>query len=124
MATPLATTADVEARLGRALDPDEVPEAEAALKAASAKVRFYGLPWPDPATAPDIAIVTALDVVERKMRNPEGFRSEMEGGYQYARPASDPTGTELKTSEIKMLQAAAGLSGIYSVPIASLGGDL
>lgn len=124
MATPLADVTALTARLGRALDSEETAMAEAVLKAASAKVRHYGLPWPDPTTAPDVAVETVLDVAERKMRNPEGFRSEMEGGYQYARPASEPAGTELSRSEVRMIRSAAGVSGLFSVPISSVGGDL
>lgn len=123
MATPLADVASLEARLGRALDSEETALAEAALKAASAKVRHYGLPWPDPSTAPDVAVETVLDVAERKVRNPEGFRQEMEGGYQYLRPAGEPAALSLSPAEIRMVRAAAGIRGVFSVPISSFGGE-
>lgn len=124
MATPLADVTALEARLGRTLDAAEIPMAEAALSDASALVRAYGLPWPDPDSAPDSAVAVTIAAAERKMRNPEGFRSEMEGGYQYQLPASTPTGVDLKPSEIRLLQAVSGMSGLTSVPIESLGGPL
>lgn len=124
MTTPLAEVPALEARLGRTLDPDEVDMATAALATASAKVRHYGLPWPDPATAPDVAVEVTLDAAERKMRNPEGLRSEMDGSYQLTRPASTPTGVTLTTAEVRMIRAAAGVRGIFSVPVKSLGGEL
>lgn len=123
MTTPLAEVPALEARLGRTLDPDEVDMATAALATASAKVRHYGLPWPDPSTAPDVAVETVLDVAERKVRNPEGFRQEMEGGYQYLRPAGEPAALSLSPAEIRMVRAAAGIRGVFSVPISSFGGE-
>ncbi|MFJ9408575.1 hypothetical protein [Streptomyces sp. NPDC101393] len=122
MATPLADVASLEARLGRTLEGPEIPMAEAALDDASAMVRAYGLPWPDPATAPATAISVTLAAAERKLRNPEGYRQEMEGGYQYAFAASMPTGVDLKPSEIRLLQAVAGVSGLFSVQFESFGG--
>jgi len=124
MPEPLATVEELEARLGRTLDPDEVPMAEAAISDASAMVRAYGLPWPDPETAPDVVRSIVLAASERKMRNPEGLRQEMEGGYQYTRSASTPVGVALTPAEIALLQGVAGIGGIYSVPVESLGGTL
>jgi hypothetical protein len=120
--TALATVSQLEARLGRVLDGTDLTMAEAALDDASTMVRAYGLPWPDPVTAPGTAVSVTLAAAERRMRNPEGFRQEMEGGYQYAYAASMPTGVELKPSEIKLLQATSGVSGLFGVPIESFGG--
>lgn len=124
MAEPLATVQELEVRLGEPLTGGQLAMAEAALNDASAVVRAYGLPWPDPSTAPDIARSITLSAAERRMRNPEGYRSEIEGSYQYHRPASAPLGVELTKGEIRMLAAAGGLGGVYSVPIASPGGTL
>lgn len=123
MATPLADVPELEARLGRSLVDEERTTAEAVLNDASAVVRAYGLPWPDPATAPDIAVTVCLAAAERKMRNPEGIRQEMEGGYQYTL-ASGPSGVELTAAEIRMLQYNIGARGVFSVPVESLGGTL
>ena len=124
MAEPLATVQELEVRLGEPLTGEQLAMAEAALNDASAVVRAYGLPWPDPSTAPDIARSITLSAAERRMRNPEGYRSEIEGSYQYHRPAAAPLGVELTKGEIRMLAAAGGLGGVYSVPIASPGGTL
>lgn len=121
---PLATVDALSMRLGEALTGADETMAEAALTDASALVRHYGLPWPDPATAPTVAVNVTLAAAERRMRNPEGYRSEMLGSYQYQRPASTPTGVALTPEEIRMLQSMAGLSGIHSVPLESLGGVL
>ena len=122
MATPLADVSALEARLGETLTGTERTRAEAALSDASALVRVYGIPWPDPLTAPDVAVSVTLAAAERKVRNPEGFRSEMEGSYQWTRAASTPAGVDLTPGEIRMLSKAAGVSGLYSVPIESIGG--
>ncbi|WP_411140252.1 hypothetical protein [Streptomyces sp. x-80] len=114
---PLATIADLEARLGRPLAADELPFAAAALADASALVRTYGLPWSNPATAPDVAISITLAAAERRVRNPEGYRMEMEGNYQYQLPASAPTGMALTKEEIALLAQLSGRSGIASVAI-------
>ncbi|MBA0054292.1 hypothetical protein E0L36_26605 [Streptomyces sp. AJS327] len=124
MSEPLSTVEALSARLGEALTGADEAMAEAALNDASALVRHYGLPWPDPASAPAVAVSVTLAAAERRMRNPEGFRMEMLGAYQYQRPASTPTGVALTPDEIRMLQSLAGFSGIHSVPLESLGGVL
>lgn len=124
MAVPLADVAALEARLGRELAGAERTTAERALSDASAVVRTFGLPWPDPETAPDIAVSVTLAAAERRVRNPEGYRSEMQGSYQYHRPASAPAGVELTRAEERMISAAAGMGGLFSVPMESPGGVL
>lgn len=114
---PLATIDDLEARLGRSLASDEVPLATAALADASALVRTYGLPWADPATAPDVAVSITLAAAERRVRNPEGYRMEMEGSYQYQLPASAPTGVALTKAEIDLLAQLSGRGGLVSVEV-------
>ncbi|UQI46723.1 phage Gp19/Gp15/Gp42 family protein [Streptomyces sp. HU2014] len=122
--SPLADIAALEARLGWALVGQERAQAEAALADASALVRAYGHPWPDPARAPDVAVSITLAAAERRVRNPEGYRSEMQGSYQYQLPASLPSGVALTDAEIRLLRSLTGASGLYSVPISGLGGPL
>ncbi|WP_405944751.1 hypothetical protein [Streptomyces sp. NBC_00932] len=117
MAVPLATIADLVARLGRPLVGEETALAGAALADASALVRHYGLPWPDPATAPDIAVSITLAATERRVRNPEGYRMEMEGSYSYQLPASAPTGVALSDAEIELLRELSGRGGLASVEV-------
>src|SRR2546427_12311971 len=99
MAESLATIAQLQDRLGYEVNGPRLAQAEAALADASALVRHYGQPWPDPATAPELAVTITLAAAERRVRNPEGFRMEMEGSYQYQLPASLPTGVALTPEE-------------------------
>ncbi|MGW1837078.1 hypothetical protein [Streptomyces sp. NPDC002067] len=122
--TPLADVPALEQRLGRELVGDERSQAQAALADASAAVRAYGDAWPDPQRAPAIAVAVTLAAAERRVRNPEGFRSELLGGYQYQLPASLPVGTGLTDGEARLIRAAVGVSGIFAVPVESLGGPL
>ncbi|ANZ19948.1 hypothetical protein ACH4YO_19235 [Streptomyces noursei] len=121
---PLADTAALEQRLGRELVGEERAQAEAALADASALVRAYGDAWPDPAKAPAVAVAITLAAAERRVRNPEGYRSELQGAYQYQLSASLPVGVGLTDGEARMLRAAVGASGVFAVPVESLGGAL
>lgn len=120
----LATLEELTARLGYVLDDAERLIALTALADASALVRAYGLPWRDPATAPLVAVTVTLAAAERRVRNPEGYRSESQGGYSYQRPASAPTGVALTDAEIRLIRAEAGMNGLYSAPVERHGGTL
>ncbi|MEU7200270.1 hypothetical protein [Streptomyces sp. NPDC045470] len=122
--TPLAEITALEARMGRTLAGEERVLAQAALADASAMVRAFGLPWPDPAKAPDVAVAITLAAAERRTRNPDGYRSEMQGSYQYQLPASTPAGVALTDGEVRLLRSAVGVSGLFSVPMERLGGSL
>ncbi|MBH1936504.1 hypothetical protein I5Q34_19855 [Streptomyces sp. AV19] len=122
--TPLARIEALEARMSRTFTGAERAQAETALADASAVVRAHGLPWPDPAAAPDIAVQVTLAAAERRVRSPEGYRSEMQGSYQYALPASLPVGVGLTAGEIRLVRAAAGVTGVFSAPIQAYGGTL
>lgn len=113
----LATIDQLQERLGYVLVEPELGQAQAALADASAQVRFYGLPWPDPETAPPMAVSITLAAAERRVRNPEGFRMEMEGSYQYQLPASAPTGVALTDEEKAILGELAGKGGLHSVEV-------
>ncbi|MER7984229.1 hypothetical protein ABTY53_01285 [Streptomyces noursei] len=124
MTPPLADLAALEQRLGRELVGEERSQAEAALTDASALVRAYGDAWPDPGRAPAVAVAITLAAAERRVRNPEGYRSELQGAYQYQLPASLPVGAGLTDGEARMIRAAVGAAGVFSVPVESLGGSL
>lgn len=124
MTAPLADITALEGRLGYVLEGSDLTMAEGVLEHASAVVRLYGLPWPDPETAPDIAVLTTVAVAARVMRNPEGYGYEMEGGYQYQQMKGTPLGVDLTESERKLLRRSMGLGGVISVPIEHLGGTL
>ncbi len=125
MPGPLATVEQLVARLGYPLTGPDLIMAEAALADASAVVRAHGLSWPDPDRAPDVVRSVVLAAAERRVRNPEGYRMEMQGSYSYQLPASTPAGVELTTGEARMVRGAAGLGGgVFAVPIAGLGGSL
>ncbi|RKN09646.1 hypothetical protein [Streptomyces radicis] len=124
MVQPLASLEQLTERLGyRLTDPERVMAA-AALADASALVRAYGAPWPNPATAPAVAVSITLAAAERRVRNPEGYRAEGQGGYSYQLPATAPTGVALTDAEIRLLRAEAGTGGLYSVPVERHGGTL
>ncbi|KWT60603.1 hypothetical protein ADL21_18295 [Streptomyces albus subsp. albus] len=124
MTQPLADIAALEKRLARELVGEERTQAETALADASAIVRAHGDAWPDPAKAPAIVVAVTLAAAERRVRNPEGYRSELQGGYQYQLPGSLPVGAGLTDSEARMVRAAVGACGIFAVPMESLGGSL
>ncbi|MEV3856061.1 hypothetical protein AB0J38_17270 [Streptomyces sp. NPDC050095] len=121
---PLADLDQLTARLGYQLDDTEAVLALAALADASAMVRAYGLPWPNRATAPDVVVAVVLAAAERRVRNPEGYRAESQGGYQYQLPATAPTGVALTEAEIRLIRAQAGVGGLYAVPVERHGGTL
>ena len=121
---PLATLEELTARLGYRLEGDERVMAEAALADASALVRAYGLPWPSREKAPAVAVAVTLAAAERRVRNPEGYRAESQGGYSYQLPATAPMGVGLTDAEIRLLRAEAGAGSVYSVPVERHGGTL
>ena len=83
----LATPSDVETRLGRAPTVEEATLAEALLDVAEARLRLR-IPDLDqrietnPYYATIVVDVLANSVV-RVLKNPEGYRMEVDGSYQY-----------------------------------------
>lgn len=74
---PLATVQDLEERIGEAIeDETDTRLALAMLRAASAQVRFYGLPWVDAATAPAIAVEITISAAARGYLNPANLITE------------------------------------------------
>lgn len=122
MEPPLVNVEDLEYRLGRTFNSEELPRVEAVLDDASALVRMEaGQTWIDPLTG-DIAAVPApirtivLRVAERVMRNPQGFKSESAGDYSYQRTDGDSS-LYLTDREIAMIRRALGRSGLWTQPV-------
>lgn len=86
MLPPLATRAQLEARIARTLtDPADIARADALLEDASSLVRFEtGLDWVDPDTGallavPDVAVSITLNSALRAWYNPAQVQSEQLG---------------------------------------------
>jgi len=121
----LADVTDLQARLGRTLDGDELVRAVAVLEDASALVReeVGDTVWTDsvtgllqPELVPGSVRAVVLRAAERTMRNPGGFSSESSGDYTYQRTGVQP-GVYLTDGEIKILRRATGRTGLWTQPI-------
>src|SRR5690606_25188617 len=91
-----ATADDGANRLGRPLSPDEVPGVERLLGDAGVKI-LSRLPMLHEYVATgkmsqDAVVLVEANAVLRVVRNPEGFRSEQEGDYLYARDVATASG--------------------------------
>ncbi len=112
----LATVDELEARMMVTFSAEEQVAASAALDDISALARHYGLPtWGNPAPVPEAVKAVVLAVAERRMRNPEGYVSEMAGEYQYRMPESGAAG--FREDELNVLRQASGRAGLVSVPV-------
>lgn len=124
----LATVAALESRLGVApgsLTGENLARATSNLDDASALVRAEGgREWADPAQAPAVVVMVALQVALRAYRNPEGFVSESLGAYTY-RLADGLSSVYLTDEERRIVWAAGagGSLGIGSVAIVPATGD-
>lgn len=116
---PLGTVARVAARVGEPItDELDVALAEEMLEEASAQVRLYGLPWPDPATAPAIAVTTAVAAAARGYQNPSGLKMERGDAVTLDVDIDYRKGAALTAGEIKMIQMAANVRGrVTSIPL-------
>lgn|SRR5690606_2766567 len=119
---PLATVADLEARLGREFDETETARATALLEDASALVRdVAGKTWIDPETeellpVPGSIRWVVLRAAERAVRNPEGFSAESAGDYSYQRTGVQP-GIYLTEGEERAIRRAIGKAGLWTQPV-------
>lgn len=116
---PLGTVAEVAARVGEPItDASDIALAESMLKEASAQVRLYGLPWENPATAPAIAVTTAIAAAARGYQNPSGLKLERGDSVSLDIDVDYRKGAALTAGEIKMIQMAANTRGrVTSVPL-------
>lgn len=119
---PLADVAALEVRLGRTFASTEAARALALLDDASALVRdVAGKDWIDPVTGvllpvPGTIRATVLRMVDRAVRNPEGFSAESAGDYSYQRTGVQP-GIYLTDGEEKAIRRALGKSGMWTQPV-------
>ena len=84
-----ASIADVEARLGRQLTPEEETVVTVRLNDVETMIRAR-IPNLDELIADgdldvDIVIMVEAEAVLRLIRNPEGYMSEVDGNYSYQR---------------------------------------
>ena len=116
---PLGTVARVAARVGEPItDPLDIALAEEMLEEASAQVRLYGLPWVDPATAPAIAVTTAIAAAARGYQNPSGVKLERGDAVSLDIDVDYRKGAALTAGEIRMIQMAANTRGrVTSIPL-------
>lgn len=116
---PLGTVAKVAARVGESITtPEEIALATSMLEEASAQVRLYGLPWLDPATAPAIAITTAIAAAARGYQNPGGVKLERGDAVSLDVDIDYRKGASLTAGEITMIRMAANQRGrVTSVPL-------
>lgn len=118
---PLADVSALEIRLGRSLEGAEVGRAVALLDDASALVRdVAGKDWIDPVTGALLSVpgtirATVLRMVDRAVRNPDGFSAESAGDYSYQRTGVQP-GIYLTDAEEKAIRRALGKSGLWNQP--------
>lgn len=119
---PLASIADLEARLGTTFTGTELARATALLDDASALARdVAGTTWIDPDTGALLSIPgsvrwAVLRAAERAIRNPEGYSAESAGDYSFQRTGVQP-GVYLTEAEEQAIRRARGKTGLWTQPI-------
>ena len=117
---PLGTVPKVAARVGEAITtPEEIGLANAMLEEASAQVRFYGLPWEDPALAPAVAVTIAVAAAARGYQNPSGLKMERGDAVSIDVDVDYRKGATLTAGEIMMLKTFNSRGRLSSVPLAN-----
>jgi len=119
---PLADVASLEVRLGRTFVDPELSRVTALLDDASALVRdVAGKTWIDPdtgllQTVPGSIKAIVLRMVERAVRNPEGFSAESAGDYSYQRTGVQQ-GIYITEAEERAIRKALGKTGLWNQPL-------
>lgn len=119
---PLASVADLEARLGRTFVGGEAARAIALLDDASALARdIAGKTWLDPVTdelltVPGSVRWAVLRAAERAVRNPEGYSAESAGDYSFQRTGVQP-GVYLTEGEERAIRRTLGRTGLWTQPV-------
>jgi len=116
----LASVPDVEQRLGRVFTDAEIGRVTALLDDASELVRLEaGRTWVDddgnPLPIPGAVRMVVLRMVDRAIRNPDGFSAESDGDYSYQRTQVEP-GIYLTDAERAILRRATGRTGLWTQP--------
>lgn len=123
MEPPLAGVEDLEYRLGRTFQGDELNRVEAVLDDVSALVRDEaGRTWINPETGvvegvPASIRAVVLRIAERVMRNPQGYKAESAGDYSYQRSDADDNGIYLSERDIQIIRRALGRTGLWTQPL-------
>ncbi|MFI8452164.1 hypothetical protein [Streptomyces erythrochromogenes] len=114
----LATVEDLQARMAVTFSDIEAVAAGTALDDISALARLYGMPtWGNSTPAPEAVKAVVLAVAERRMRNPEGYVSEMAGEYSYRLPEAGSAGMFFRPDELTVIRQSSGRTGLVSVPV-------
>lgn len=91
-----ATTADIEARLGRTLDPSETQIATTRLGDAEliirSRVRDLDVLVTSGTLDRGLVVMVEADALLRLIRNPDGYTTETDGNYTYSIDASVASG--------------------------------
>lgn len=128
---PLASVADLEARLGfGTLTGNNLSRAEAALDDASSLIRsLAGMDWIDDMEALDFGELAARDidslestclaVAARAYRNPEGARQASVGDTSVSYGAAPGGSVYLTPAEMKVIRHIGGLPSIGTVELVS-----
>ena len=113
--TNFATLTDVEDRFGRLLTESEVRRASSLIDLAAALVSLHigGRTYADD-EVPDIVRSVTVSVIERGLRNPEGFQQHTAGPFSYTRQQSWG-GVWLTDDEKGALNLVIGRAGVVSV---------
>lgn len=115
---PLGTVPKVAARVGETITtPEEIGLATAMLEEASAQVRFYGLPWEDPAVAPAVAVTITVAAAARGYQNPGGLKMERGDAVSIDVDIDYRKGASLTAGEITMLKSFSARGRITSIPL-------
>lgn len=115
---PLGTVAKVAARVGETITTtEEIGLATAMLEEASAQVRFYGLPWEDPDTAPAVAVTITVAAAARGYQNPGGLKMERGDAVSIDVDIDYRKGASLTAGEITMLKSFSARGRITSIPL-------
>lgn len=119
---PLATVADLEARLGRSVtDPDEVARADAALADASTLARLEGRQdwWTAEGglTVPAAVVTVVLTAAKREVTNPDQVISDTVGPFTRRRADGTTTGVYLTEGEKAIVRRYRATSpGLWTQP--------
>ncbi|WP_329793878.1 hypothetical protein V1227_18910 [Lentzea sp. DG1S-22] len=116
---PFATLEQLKARLDWTLDEDEERLGAAALDDLSGWARYYGRPWPDPLTAPQLVRTMVLGAAVRYMRNPEGYVTSRAGDETLTwSELGDRAGSaHFNSDELRALTSMSGKTSLLTAPV-------